>query len=130
MFQNGIGRQEHRLHIGEVTVHERHAELGLIVAVLAQPLHNDGGVDLAAVVGDQAVGPCDHIIRHARVGQRVFDDVHAFGFGEQRLLHGIHRDHHMHFVEQAAATRDYIDMAVRHRAERAGAYSDCHISTA
>ena len=56
VFKNRIGRQKQGFDASELAIDQRHAELGFIVAVLAQTLDDNGGADLLAVVGDQAVG--------------------------------------------------------------------------
>ena len=53
MFKNRIGRQKQGFDASELAIDQRHAELGFIVAVLAQTLDDNGGADLLAVVGDQ-----------------------------------------------------------------------------
>ena len=59
MFQIRRGRQEQRLHVGELAIDQGHAQFGLIVAVLTQSLDDDRGSDPLTVVGDQPGGRSD-----------------------------------------------------------------------
>lgn len=81
MFKNRIGGQKQGLNAGELAIDQRHAQFGLVIAVLTQSFDDDGGADLLAVVGDQAIGGGDDDVGAAGFLQRAANYLDSRAFG-------------------------------------------------
>ena len=126
VLKNRIGRQKQGFDASELAIDQRHAELGFIVAVLAQTLDDNGGADLLAVVGDQAVGGRNGDVLATGFVKGAADHVDSGGFGKHRCFRGVDGHHHMHLVEKPRRALDYIQVSGGNGVIRAGAYCDSH----
>ena len=126
MLKHRVGRQEQRLHLCELAIDQGHAQLRLVIAVLPQALDDDGGTDLLAVVGDQAVGGRNGDVLATGFVKGAADHVDSGGFGKHRCFRGVDGHHHMHLVEKPRRALDYIQVSGGNGVIRAGAYCDSH----
>ena len=104
----------------------RRGVLPLEEAVLAQTLDDNGGADLLAVVGDQAIGGRNGDVLATGFVKGAADHVDSGGFGKHRCFRGVDGHHHMHLVEKPRRALDYIQVSGGNGVIRAGAYCDSH----
>ena len=126
MFKNRIGGQKQGLNAGELAIDQRHAQFGLVIAVLTQSFDDDGGADLLAVVRDNAIGGGDDDVGAAGFLQRAANYLDSRAFGKHRCFRGIDGHHHVYLVKESCRALDYIQVSGGDGVIRAGAYCDSH----